>query len=190
MAEEQKPETPQTEETKSGKVVFESQEDFDAVIMRRLSKEREKFSDYEPTKAELEKLRQEKKEREEAELTESEKLKKQLQEKDDQIANLIIYKDKQEEWERRETEKIEQAMADLSDEDKDLVVSLPLDKRMAMINKLNPSNFEKPKSPTEKPFKFTNEKVPTAQEYLKIREEYGPESIEARRARELIKQNS
>jgi len=190
MAEEQKTETTQTEETKSGKVVFESQEDFNAVITRRLAKEREKFADYEPTKAELEKLRQEKKEREEADLSESEKLKNQIKEKEDLIASLTIYKDKQEEWERRETEKIEQAMQDLSDEDKDLVGSLPLDKRMSMISKLNPSNLEKPNPPTSKSFKIRDDKVPTPQEYMNIRMEYGPGSPEARKARELIQTNS
>jgi len=40
MAEEQKPETTETEQTKSGQVVFNSQEDFDAVISRRLAKEK------------------------------------------------------------------------------------------------------------------------------------------------------
>ena len=190
MAEEQKTATTQTEETKSGKVVFESQEDFDAVISRRLTKEREKFSDYNDVKSNLETLLQEKKEREEAELTEAEKLKKQLEAKDGEIANLIIFKDKHEEWELREKEKIEQAMTDLQDDDKDLINALPLDKRIAMINKLKPSDEHKPVPPTEKSFKFQNEKVPTPDEYMKIRMEYGPSSIEARKARELIQTNS
>jgi len=109
-------------------------------------------------------------------------LKKQLEEKDGEIQSLKVYKDRQEEWEHREMEKIEKAMENLSDDDKELVTSLPLDKRMIMIGKL--SNEEiKPTPPTTKPFKFNNEKVPTEKEYMEMRERLGwqhPETIKAR----------
>lgn len=184
MAEEQKTETTQTEETKPGKVVFNSQEDFDAVISRRLSKEREKYSDYDDIKSELEKVRQEKKEREEKEMTESEKLKKQLEEKDSQIADLSVYKDWRDEWERRETAKIDEAMKEFSDEDKDLINELPLDKRMVMVDKLRSKSASKTPPDTGKNF-IDGKPVPTAEELMKIRVEHGPSSLTYRQAAAL-----
>jgi len=185
MSEETKTETTQTEETKSGKVVFESQEDFDAVLTRRLAKEREKYKDYDSLKSDLDKLIQEKKERENEELSEVEKLKKQLEEKDNQIADLKIHKDWRDGWERREAEKIDKAMADLSDEDKELVNDLPLEKRMIMVNKLKSEDVKHPQTG-----KFVKgERVPTTEEYMGIRAQYGPQSPEAVHARNLINEH-
>ena len=186
MAEEQKTETPQTEEIKSGKVVFESQADFDAVISRRLSKEREKFSDYDSLKEELEKVRQAQKEREEKEMTESQKLQLRVDELKSQITDLEKHKEWRDNWERQETEKIEKAMEDLSDEDKELVNSLPLDKRMIMVNKLSKPETQPKTTPTNKAFKFDDNHIPTTEEYMKIRTEYGVTSPQAIKARELM----
>ena len=187
MAEEQNTETTQTEEIKSGKVVFNSQEDFDAVISRRIAKEREKFKDYEDLKSELDKVRQEKKEREEKELTESEKLKQQLEEKESKIAELTLHKDWHDNWERQETEKIEKAMEGLAEEDIELVNSVPLEKRMKMIEKLKVPD-SRPGPQTGKIY-IDNKPVPTPEEAMKIRTEYGPNSLEYRRASELIRKS-
>jgi len=45
----------------------------------------------------------------------------------------------------------------------------------------------KPKPPTDKSFKFSDEKIPTTAEYNDIRREHGPDSYEARKAMELIR---
>jgi hypothetical protein len=55
----------------------------------------------------------------------------------------------------------------------------------------------KPKPPTEKSFKFSDDKVPTIQEYNEIRNEYGPDSYneygpdsyEAKKAMELYQKH-
>jgi hypothetical protein len=47
----------------------------------------------------------------------------------------------------------------------------------------------KPKPPTEKSFKFSDDKVPTTAEYYEIRNQYGPDSYEARKAMELMKKH-
>jgi len=48
----------------------------------------------------------------------------------------------------------------------------------------------KPNVPTNKPFKFeTGDKVPTTAEYHEIRQTYGPDSPEARKAMELIRKH-
>lgn len=188
MAEEQTTETTQTEETKSGQVIFNSQEDFDAVITRRIAKEREKFSDYDDVKSELEKVRQAEKERVEKELTDSEKLKKELEEKESQIADLSVHKDWHEEWERRETEKIEKAMDEFSDDDKDLVNALPLDRRMIMIEKLSSKDTSIASPQTGKSY-FNGQPVPTPKEAMEIRTKFGADSLEYRQAAELIRKS-
>jgi len=47
----------------------------------------------------------------------------------------------------------------------------------------------KPTPPTEKPFTFTGDKAPTADEYYKIRNQYGPGSYEAIQAMALIEKH-
>ena len=47
----------------------------------------------------------------------------------------------------------------------------------------------KPSPPTEKSFKFSSEKVPTIAEYNEIRNQYGPDSYEAREAMKLIRKH-
>lgn len=48
------------------------------------------------------------------------------------------------------------------------------------------SSQHKPTPPTNKSFKFGDERAPTTEEYMKIRKEYGPNSRETRKAMELI----
>jgi len=51
------------------------------------------------------------------------------------------------------------------------------------------SEQPKPKPPLEKSFKFSDDKVPTVQEYNEIRKQYGPNSYEAKKAMELIQKH-
>jgi hypothetical protein len=148
MSEEtKKAETTETEQKKSGEsqetqeekkpVIFESQEDYNKSLGRRLEQERAKFADYDTVKSELETLRQKEKEREEQELTEQEKLKNQIVEKENEIKKLQEHKLWRDEYEKNEKAKVDSAIEGFSDEDKELVQALPLDKQMTMVNKLN-----------------------------------------------------
>lgn len=184
-ADEQKTETTQTEETKSGKVVFETQEDFDSVIQNRLAKERSKYSDYEQTKAELEKLRQTQKEREEAEMSELQKAQKALEDTQNQVLELEQFRTK---WAAHEEElgnQVEKASADLSEEQKELVSAVPLDKRMALINQLKASAKQAPDGA------YNGGSIPRSQnanELFEVRRKYGVRSVEYKKA--LAKYNS
>lgn len=145
MADEQKTDD-RTDDDKSGKVVFDSQEDFDAVIKRRLDKERDKYRDYDTVKSELEDLRQKQKEREDAELSELDKLKKQNEET---TGKLTEYEQKLKDYEEAEEkrkaallEKVEDQMKDLDDGQKTLVDQMPLDGKLDLIAQLKSQKKE------------------------------------------------
>ena len=87
------------------------------------------------------------------------------------IAALTKDKKWREDWEKTETEKIDSLMSDLDDEGKEIVNSVPLEKRMALIDKLSgPKN--KPAPNTGKMF-IEGKYVPTLEESWKRRTEYG-----------------
>ena len=61
MSDETKTESHTEDFEKSGKVVFESQDQLDSLIQSRLAKEKRKYKDYDSVKSELEELRQKEK---------------------------------------------------------------------------------------------------------------------------------
>ena len=171
MADEPKPDTPKPLEPKdSGKVVFDSQEDFDAVIERRLAKERKKYEDYDTLQSELVKLREEERKRKEAELGEIDKLKAQIKEKEEAITELNPFKEKWTAHEDELTLKVDKAIESFSDEDKELILALPLDKRMAMVEKLRPQ--DKGNVNINKGLKIPG--IMTTQDLMNLRKELGP----------------
>lgn len=177
MADEPKTETTETSQVKEGKVVFESQADFDAVVERRLARERQKFADYDETKVKLEKLTQEQKEREERELTEAERLKKQNEEINKKLEEIIserdTYKQFKTDWEDRENAEIEDLSKSLTDKQKDIISKLPLHERRSAISefaatKPNPGHWGKQ----------TETGIPSPAELAELRVRYGPSSRE------------
>lgn len=65
-----------------------TEDEVNEIVRKRVNKIKEKYSDYDQLKSQLEELLKEKKEREEAEMTELERLKKHLSEKDELVSNL------------------------------------------------------------------------------------------------------
>ena len=148
-------ETVKTTETQTQEKMV-PQAEVDRIMSQRLAREKEKFSDYEDIKKKAETLEAEKKQREEAELTENEKLKKDLEEAQRKADEIALEKEQlskfKTDWEERETEKVNKAMEDLSEDVKEEINSLPLEKRMFFINQLKgtkPSNGEWGKKPRE-----------------------------------------
>ena len=141
MAEEPKVETttPEVEE-EGGQVVFKSQEDLDAVIQRRIAKERAKYHDYDTIRAEVAKLREAEQKRKEAELSEVEKRESKIQELTLEVDSLKPFKEWRENWEAKETEAIGIEMEPLTDTQKALVNDLPLEKRRSAIKEFTASN--------------------------------------------------
>ena len=124
MAEELKTEIP-TSGAADGQVVFQSQQDFDAVISRRLEQDRKKYADYDTVKSDLETLTKEKQEREDSEKSEVEKLTDAntgLQAKVDELnKNIDVYADGEKQRNAVVMLKVDEAVKDLTDEEKDLV---------------------------------------------------------------------
>lgn len=137
MSDETQTETTQTSETKEGAVVFQSQADFDAVIQRRLAKEKEKFADYDNLKGTVEKLQQEKEEREQAEMSELDKARAALEDAKGQVEQLGEYKTKVEQFETSLREQNLKAMEGWPEEDQELVLKLPLVDQPAAIKRLS-----------------------------------------------------
>lgn len=137
MADEQKTVSP-TLETTEGKVTFNSQADFDAVIQRRLSKVKEQYADYDETKAKLEQLIQAQTERDNKELTELQKLQKEAEEAKKQTDELKTYKDKLISYETAQAEKFNTLMveSEFTDAQMARVNKLPLTDREDMIKDL------------------------------------------------------
>jgi len=155
MADEPKTVEPGTEPVKPEEKTF-TQSQLDAIIKDRLARATKEYSDYEDIKKKAETLEAERKKREEAELTENEKLKKDLEEAQRKADEIALEKEQlskfKTDWEERETEKVNKAMEDLSEDVKGEINSLPLEKRMFFINQLKgtkPSNGEWGKKPRE-----------------------------------------
>ena len=132
-----KPDTTPTDETLSGKVTFNTQADFDAVIQNRLAKEKAKYSDYDETKEQLATLKAKQDERDKAEMSELEKANAERDEiklqNEELTSQNTKYKEQQEARDIAEQEKIEKASADLTDPQKVIVNNLPLYNRMDAI---------------------------------------------------------
>lgn len=144
MSDETKPD--ESTETQTQEKTF-SQAEVDSLIKQRLGREQSKFSDYDDVKKQLETLQAKEKERLEAELTESEKLKKQIDELSLKFDELTLEKETlskfKTDWEEEETVKVEKAMEGLDEDVKAQINDLPLNKRMFFIEKLK---GEKPPS--------------------------------------------
>ena len=93
-----------------------------------------------------------------------------------------------ENWKKVSAEyKIPDEGVELSPEDIENNVSkMEYHKKLGLFDSEQPP---KPKPPTEKSFKFTDDKVPTTAEYHQIRQEFGPGSYEAKKAMELIRKH-
>jgi len=92
-------------------------------------------------------------------------------------------------WKKVESEyKIPEEGKELSSEEiENNIEKMTYHKKLGLFEESAPG--PKPKPPTEKSFKFSDEKVPTTAEYNEIRQEYGPDSYEAKKAMELIRKH-
>lgn len=178
MADELKTDKLTPGEKEGGKVVFESQADFDAVIERRLARDREKYADYDKTKEELETLRQEKKKLEEKELTTTERLKKDLEEVNKKLSDTIsdrdTYKKFHDDYEANETKAVDELSKDLTEKQKDLISKLPLSERRAAISEF--TNAKPAPGNWGKGTKQNEDGLPTNEELTEARSKYGPSS--------------
>lgn len=179
MSDETKTENSQ-EETKTAEVTF-TQEDVDKIVQDRLAREKSRYKDYDEIKRQLGTLLSEKKEREEAELSESQRLARDIEKLKAEKKELEAHKLWRESWEAQETEKINNAMEGFEDEDKELVNSLPLDKRISMINKLKSAKTQG--SPLgDKAVFMEKERVPTFEEAQELKKKYGTGSAQYKNA--------
>ena len=178
MSDETKTEvaTPAAEET-GGKVVFDSQEDFNAVIERRIAKERKKYEDYESVQAELQKLREAEEKRKQAELSQVEKIQKELEEKSKTLAELEKDREWRLAWEEKEAARIEVAMDGLTDQQKEIVTELPLERRMDAVNQFKPANNPANVN-INKGGRSGDPAIPSSDELAEIKAKYGTTSLQ------------
>lgn len=80
-----------------------TEDEVNEIVRKRVNKVKEKYSDYDDLKSQLDALLKEKKEREEAELSEMERLKKYLNEKDELVSSLQKELEKLNEMNRKRT---------------------------------------------------------------------------------------
>lgn len=144
MADELKPEeTPQAagvtdaQEKSGGSTdVPKNQAEIDRIIEQRLARERAKYVDYDKIKSKAEELEQKLREKEEAEMSELEKARKRAEELEAEKASLLTYKEKLEKINQRLEEKVNEALTEIDESDRELVLQLPLESRMDLINRL------------------------------------------------------
>ncbi len=134
MSDETKPEPAETAPAKTY-----TQEEIDRIIGQRIGREKEKYADYDSIKQEAETLKVKIKEREEAELSELEKSKQRQEELEKEVEKHKVNTDWRDKWTVDETAKIEKEMEDLTEDQKELIVSLPLDKRTSAIGQFKAS---------------------------------------------------
>lgn len=175
---------PKNSGNNSGKVVFDSQEEVDGMVQRRIAQERRKYEeqlrDHETNTAELAKLREAERKRKEEELDEIDKYKSKITEHESEIESLKPYRERWETYEAGLKEKIEHEIESFSDEDRELVLSVPLEKQMSMIHKLKPPTDVKNIN-TRKGGSIKSDNL-SAQEVYDIRREHGPNSTEYQKA--------
>ena len=166
-----------------------TQDDVDRIVKDRLARETSKFSDYEDLKKKADTLEAEKKKREEEELTENERLKKQLEEKDGIITELNSHKEWRANWETKEAESIEKEMDGLTDEQKELVNSLPLEKRRIAVLQFKSSLGKKAPGDMKGDGKRKIDGVPTLEELDELKRTYGANSVKFREAYKVYRDN-
>ncbi len=165
---------PKTEVTESF-----SQAEVDRIVSQRVARESTKYSDYFTLKEEAETLKAEKQKREDEDLSENQKLEKQLSDKNTEIESLNEFKNKLENWEKSEIEKIDTDMVDFPDEDRDLVNSLPLEKRATMIIRLK----DQKDTPSPQTGKFIDGKpVPSYEDAQSLKIQFGVHSSQYKEA--------
>ena len=130
-------------EHQGGKIVFDSQEDFDAVIERRLARVKKDYSDYNDLKAKVEELEKIKKEKEEADLSELQKTQKELDQLKLDLEATKIIAGRWELHEKKLLDRIEEESKDLQEEDLNILNAITdPDAKLTYINKIKSS--EKP----------------------------------------------
>lgn len=149
-----------------------SQAEVDRLISQRLEREKSKFSDYEDLKNQVATLTTEKKEREEAEMTELEKQKRLNEEYQAEIEKHKVNTEWRTNWEAQEEESINALMTELDDDTKDIINALPLEKRRAAVAKFNASSNNPPPS-TEKGVTGKSADMPTIEDVRVAREKWG-----------------
>ena len=158
-----------------------TQSELDTIIKDRLARETSKFSDYEDVKKKAETLAAKIKEREDAELSEIDKVKKQHEET---LVQLDIHKKDTEwriSWETKEAEAIEKDMEDLTDNQKTIVNGLPLESRRLAVSEFKASSAS-PNPDSTKGVHIKQFGIPTLPEVTALRDKYGAASKEYRDA--------
>ena len=180
MADELKTDDPTLDQKPEEKLL--SQSEVDRIVSQRLAREKERFSDYEELKKKAETLEAKIKEREEAELTELQKLQK---ERDDLKAQfettteeLGKYKSTVEEIEEQTRAKVAEASEGLTDAQKTIIESLPLNKQLDAISQFK---SVKPSSGDWGKVAHTGDKA-TFEAAQAAAEKYGQHSAQFRKA--------
>jgi len=174
MADEPKAVEPGTEPEKTY-----TQGDIDRMIGERIARERTKYADYDEVKKQAETLAEQLKQREEAELTELEKAKKRAEELE---RDLEVHKKDTEwrkTWETTEAERLEKEMEDLDDAQKDIITSLPLEKRALAISQFKGATPGSPDGSKSTKQELTEQ---THDELKELKTKYGTFSAQYREA--------
>lgn len=132
-----------------------TQDELNKIVSTRVNEVKQKFANYDDLVKTVETLTEEKKKREEAELSEIDKLKKQSAELLAQIENLSGYKTKWENHEKSLEESLNSQMDEhkFTDDEKKTVMELPLSARKLVVEKLieaSTAGSEKKKLPGQK----------------------------------------
>jgi len=187
MSDETKTEV--TEPSNQEKMIPQSE--VDRIISQRLARDKDKYSDYDDIKSQLETLQAEKKEREEAALSASEKLQKSLDEVNLTLSNVKKERDEakkfKEDFEAELQVKIDIEKEGLSDSQKSIIEGLPLLKQMDAINE-----FKNIKLPPGEWGKGGRDKTTasSAKELHEIRKQYGAHSPQYKKALDAYKKDN
>jgi len=156
-----------------------TQEDVNKFVAERAARVKAQYADYDEVKKQAETLAAEKKKREDSELSELEKVNKELERIRAENAELAKDKQWRSDYEKREAERIEVLMKDLDEVQKDIVQSLPLEKRAIAIEQYTKST---PGSPEGGKGGKTNFNELGHDDLSEIKRKYGLSSLQYREA--------
>lgn len=172
MADEPKPENTAGAGGETGTPKVFNQDELDRIVSERLNREKAKYADYDDLRKQVETLAAEKKKRDEKEMTELEKTKAALQEKETVLADLQKDREWRKQWEEKEAASIEKDMANLTEGQKAIVIALPLEQRRLAIAEFQQSVLRGPHAGKGGHI----DGIPTLDELNDIRAKYGSSS--------------